>query len=79
MLNMEQRVILRERVKIFFVKIIFVYIFTFQPSVRKISKNNGTIRLSQILNLGPIKRNLKYLPGNIQDHIKLYILRTNIP
>ncbi len=42
----------------------YVYIFTLQPSVRKISKNNGAIRLSQILNLGPIKRSLKYLPGN---------------
>ena len=46
------------------------FIFTFQPSVRKISKNSGIIRLGQIFNLGPIKRNLKYLPGNKQDPIK---------
>jgi hypothetical protein len=52
----------------------FLYIFTFQPFVCKISKNNGIIRLSQFFHLSPIKRNLKYLPGNIKDlYKKIYI------
>jgi len=50
-----------------------VYIFTFQPSVREISKNNGIIL---IFHLGPIKRNLKYFPGNIQDPIKKICLES---
>ena len=56
----------------------YVYIFTFQPSVRKISENNGSFRLGKILYLGLIKRKLKYIPGNIQDPIKnIYIENQN--
>ena len=56
--------------KIKFVLYTFLYIFTFQPFVCKISKNNGIIRLGQIFHLSPIKRNLEYLPGNIKDIYK---------
>ena len=52
----------------------YVYIFTFQPSVRKISENNGSFRLGKILYLGLIKRKLKYIRENIQDPTKnIYI------
>ena len=54
------------------------FIFTFQPFVRKISKNYGIIRLGQVFHLDLIKRNLKYLPGNIQDPIKQNIFRISI-
>ena len=51
----------------------------FQTFVRKISKNNGIIRLDQIFNLGTIKRNLKYLTGNIiKKPYKKYVFRINI-
>ena len=60
--------------KIKFVLYTFLYIFTFQPFVCKISKNNGIIRLGQIFHLSPIKRNLEYLPVNIKDiYKKIYI------
>ena len=35
-----------------------------------LSKNNGSIRLGQIFHLSPIKRNLKYLQGNMKGPIK---------
>ena len=44
---------------------IYVYIFTFQPSFRKISKNNGSFWLGQIFHLDQMKQKLKYIPGNI--------------
>jgi hypothetical protein len=47
-----------------------VYIFTFQPSIRKISKNNDSFRLGQNFHLGAMKRKLRYIPANIQDPIK---------
>ena len=60
--------------KIKFVLYTFLYIFTFQPFVCKISKNNGIIRLGQIFHLSPIKRNLKYLQGNMKGPItNIYI------
>jgi len=44
--------------------ILKIYTFKIQPSVWKISKNIGAFRL------GPMKRDLKYLPIYILDPIK---------